>query len=78
MVRRITSDVAIRALQKALESQPTLKGELILHSNQDTQYTSKAFIDVLEKIDITHEIFQKTLCGTLHYMPVHFRKRSLD
>ena len=32
--RHITSDLAIRTLQKALDSQPAVKGELILHSDQ--------------------------------------------
>ena len=32
--RHITSDLAIRTLKKALESQPALKGKLILHSDQ--------------------------------------------
>ena len=31
--RNITSDLAIRTLQKALASQPTITGELILHSD---------------------------------------------
>ena len=30
--RNITSDLAIRTLQKALDSQPEIKGQLILHS----------------------------------------------
>lgn len=39
--RNITSDLAIRTLRKALESQPTIKDGLILHSDQGSQYTSK-------------------------------------
>lgn len=35
--RHITSDLAIRTLQKALDSQPAIKGELILHSDQGSQ-----------------------------------------
>jgi len=31
--RHITSDLAIRTLQKALDSQPAVKGELLLHSD---------------------------------------------
>ena len=42
--RHITSDLAIRTLQKALDSQPAIKGELILHSDQGSQYTSKASV----------------------------------
>lgn len=37
--KRITSDLAIRTLQKALDSQSVIKGELILHSDQGSQYT---------------------------------------
>ena len=40
----ITRDLAVRTLQKALDSQPALKGELTLHSDQGSQYTSKAFV----------------------------------
>ncbi|TAP24364.1 IS3 family transposase, partial [Mediterraneibacter sp. gm002] len=35
--RNITSDLAIRTLQKALDSQPKIQGELILHSDQGSQ-----------------------------------------
>lgn len=35
--RNITSDLAIRTLRKALESQPTVKNGLILHSDQGSQ-----------------------------------------
>lgn len=48
----ISSDLAIRTLQKALDSQPGRKGELILHSDQGSQYTSKAFIEFCEKAHI--------------------------
>ena len=40
--QHITSDLAIRTLKKTLESQPALKGKLILHSDQGSQFTSKA------------------------------------
>lgn len=43
--RHITSDLTIRTLQKALDSQPAVKGELSLHSDQGSQYTSKAFVE---------------------------------
>lgn len=39
--RTITSDLAIRTLQKAMDSQPKINGDLILHSDQGTQFTSK-------------------------------------
>ena len=51
--RRITSDLAIRTLQKALDSQPALKGELILHSDQGAQNTSKAFVEFCGSVHVT-------------------------
>ena len=54
--RHITSDLAIRTLQKALESQPKLKGELILHSDQGSQYTSKAFTAFCESVHIAQSM----------------------
>lgn len=50
--RHITSELAIRTLQKALDSQPSIKGELILHSDQGSQYTSKAFVEFCESVHI--------------------------
>ena len=54
--RHITSDLAIRTLQKALDSQPTIKGELILHSDQGSQYTSKAFVEFCESVHVTQSM----------------------
>ena len=54
--RHITSDLAIRTLQKALDSQPAIKGELILHSDQGSQYTSKAFTEFCESMNITQSM----------------------
>ena len=54
--RNITSDLAIRTLQKALASQPTITGELILHSDQGSQYTSKAFTDFCEEVNVTQSM----------------------
>ena len=54
--RHITSDLAIRTLQKALDSQPVPKGELILHSDQGTQYTSKAFVEFCESMHVTQSM----------------------
>lgn len=51
-LRNITSDLAIRILQKALESQSKLKGELILHSDQGSQYASKVFIEFCESVQV--------------------------
>ena len=54
--RHITSDLAIRTLQKALDSQPKIKGELILHSDQGSQFTSKAFVDFCEFVHVTQSM----------------------
>ena len=54
--RNITSDLAICTLQKALDSQPKIKGDLILHSDQGTQFTSKAFVDFYESVHVTQSI----------------------
>ena len=54
--RHITSDLAIRTLRKALDAQPGRKEELILHSDQGTQYTSKAFIEFCEAAHITQSM----------------------
>lgn len=54
--RHITSDLAIRTLQKALDSQPALKGELILHSDQGSQYTSRSFVEFCESVHVTQSM----------------------
>jgi transposase InsO family protein len=54
--RTITSDLAIRTLQKAIDSQPEITGELILHSDQGSQYTSKAFIEFCESVNVTQSM----------------------
>lgn len=54
--RHITSDLAIRTLQKALDSQPAVKGELILHSDQGSQYTSKAFVEYCKSVHVTQSM----------------------
>ena len=54
--RHITSDLAIRTLQKALDSQPAVTGELILHSDQGSQYTSKAFVEFCESVHVTQSM----------------------
>ena len=43
--KNITADLAIRTLKKALESQKNISPNLILHSDQGSQYTSKDFIE---------------------------------
>ena len=54
--RHITSDLAIRTLQKALESQKSISKDIILHSDQGSQYTSKAFTEFCEKKRITQSM----------------------
>ena len=54
--RNITSDLAIRTLQKAIDSQAKIKGELILHSDQGSQYTSKAFVEYCESVHVTQSM----------------------
>ena len=54
--RHITSDLAIRTLQKALESQRVSTTGLILHSDQGSQYTSKAFIEFCESVHVTQSM----------------------
>lgn len=50
--RHVTSDLAIRTLQKALDSQSAIKEELILHSDQGSQFTSKAFVEYCESAHV--------------------------
>jgi transposase InsO family protein len=54
--RHITSDLAIRTLEKALNSQKNISQNLILHSDQGSQYTSKAFTDYCESRGITQSM----------------------
>lgn len=53
---QITSSLAIRTLKKALESQPQIKEELILHSDQGSQYTSKAFVEFCESVHVSQSM----------------------
>jgi len=50
--KEITSELAINTLKKAIASQQKLAGELIIHSDQGTQYTSKDFVDFCNSINI--------------------------
>ncbi len=54
--KRITSDLAIRTLQKALDSHHPAKGGLLLHSDQGSQYTSKAFIEFCESVHVAQSM----------------------
>ncbi len=53
---QITSGPAIRTLTKALESQPQIKEELILHSDQGSRYTSKAFVEFCESVHVSQSM----------------------
>lgn len=50
--KQITSDLAIRTLKKAIKSQQTIKENLILHSDQGSQYTSKEFTELCKEAGI--------------------------
>ena len=54
--RHITSSLAIRTLQKALDAQPSIKGELILHSDQGSQFTSREFVEFCESVHVTQSM----------------------
>ena len=59
--RNITSELAARTLKKALRTLPKklrnkLKKHLLLHSDQGSQFTSKAFTDFCEKAGITQSM----------------------
>ena len=54
--RHITGDLAIRTLQRALDSQRSAKGGLILHSDQGSQYTSKAFTEFCASVHVTQSM----------------------
>ena len=50
--KNIAADLAIRTVKKALESQSDVGGEIILHSDQGSQYNSKDFTDFCAKTGI--------------------------
>ena len=54
--QHITSDLAVRTLQKALDAQHPVKDGLILHSDQGSQYTSKAFIKFYESVHVSQSM----------------------
>lgn len=54
--RHITSDLAIRTLDKALTNHKPSDSGLILHSDQGSQYTSKTFIEYCEAHKITQSM----------------------
>ena len=55
--KHITADLAKRTLQKAISFQPGLDtSQLILHSDQGSQYTSKEFTEYCEAVGITQSM----------------------
>jgi putative transposase len=54
--REIDTQLAISAVRKALESQPAIKGQLILHSDQGVQFTSKEFTEFCNSVHITQSM----------------------
>jgi transposase InsO family protein len=54
--KNITSDLAIRTVKRALESQVKIQDSLILHSDQGSQYTSKDFVEFCKSANITQSM----------------------
>ena len=54
--RRITSGLAIRTLRRAMDSRPGSKEGLILHGDQGSQYTSRAFVEFCESAGATRSM----------------------
>ena len=54
--QNITSELAIRTLRKVIESQSEIKGVLILHSDQGSQYTSKDFTEYCKRMAVTQRM----------------------
>lgn len=50
--KQITSDLAVSTLKKAIKLQQTIKENLILHSDQESQYTSKEFTEFCKEAGI--------------------------
>ena len=53
---RMTSDLAIRTLEKTLDTQRNISRDLILHSDQGSPYTSKAFTEFCERRGVTQSM----------------------
>jgi putative transposase len=54
--KEITSDLAIRTVKKAIDSQPTIRNRLLLHSDQGSQFTSKEFVGFCNSMKITQSM----------------------
>ena len=53
---RITADLAKRTLEKALQAQTVINDNIILHSDQGSQYTSKEFIEYCSSVGVTQSM----------------------
>lgn len=90
--KEITSELAINTVKKALALQPMLHGQLILHSDQGSQFTAKAFIEFCESVHITQsmskagypydnapmERYYNTLKNELIYLHYYHSDQELD
>ena len=47
--REMTSELAIKALEKALRKVKKIRNKIILHSDQGSQYSSKKFVEYCKK-----------------------------
>lgn len=56
IISNLVFDLAIRTLQKALDSPLEITGELILHSDQGSQFTSKSFVEFCESVHVTQSM----------------------
>ena len=54
--KEITSDLAIRTVKRALNSQPAINQQLILHSDQGAQFSSKEFVSFCKSVKITQSM----------------------
>ena len=90
--KEITSELAVSTVNKALALQPALKGQLILHSDQGSQFTSKGFVEFCETVHITQsmskagypydnapmERYYNTLKNELIYLHFYHSDEELD
>ena len=90
--KEITSELAVSTVNKALALQPALKGQLILHSDQGSQFTSKEFVEFCETVHITQsmskagypydnapmERYYNTLKNELIYLHFYHSDEELD
>ena len=90
--KEISSELAINTVKKALALQSALHGELILHSDQGSQFTSKEFVEFCESVNILQsmskagypydnapmERYYNTLKNELIYLHYYHSDEELD